>query len=139
MIPILQLSGICSVSQINVINLCIVSITDPPPYLINFAVMLSSPSALLFFNFCILHFDQKKNYLYVYTECSLCRLIRYPGSFLEHSIGRYSGIPRQTEGHSFSDHLISESVSVAPSSVTESSLYSALFRVFMTCVRYNLE
>jgi hypothetical protein len=31
-------------------------------------------------------------------------------------------ISRQTEGHSFSDHLISESVSVTPSSVTEASI-----------------
>jgi hypothetical protein len=50
-----------------------------------------------------------------------------------------SGIPWKTEGHSFGDHLISESVSVAPSSVTEASLYSALFCVFMARVRYNLE
>jgi hypothetical protein len=33
------------------------------------------------------------------------------------------GIPRQTEGYSFSNHLISESVSVTPSSVIESSCY----------------
>jgi hypothetical protein len=49
------------------------------------------------------------------------------------------GIPRQTEDHSFGDHLISESVSVAPSSVTEASFYCALFCVFMAGVRYNLE
>jgi hypothetical protein len=30
-------------------------------------------------------------------------------------------------------------VSVVPSSVTEASLYSALWCVFMACVRYNLE
>jgi hypothetical protein len=48
-----------------------------------------------------------------YIECSLRRLIRRP----EHLIGRHCGISRQTEGHSFGDHLISESVSVTPSSV----------------------
>jgi hypothetical protein len=37
---------------------------------------------------------------------SLYRLIRRP----EHLIGRHCGIFRQTEGHSFGDHLISESV-----------------------------
>jgi hypothetical protein len=38
------------------------------------------------------------------------------------------GISRQTEGHSFGDHLISELVSVTPSSVIEASI------VFMTRV-----
>jgi hypothetical protein len=47
------------------------------------------------------------------TECSFCRLIRRP----EHLIGRHCGISRQTEGHSFGDHLLSESVIVTPSSV----------------------
>jgi hypothetical protein len=51
-------------------------------------------------------------------ECSLRRLIRRP----EHLIGRHCGIYRQTEGHSFGDHLISASVSVTSSSVTESSI-----------------
>jgi hypothetical protein len=32
-----------------------------------------------------------------------------------------TGISRQTEGHSFGDHLISESVSVTPSSMIEAS------------------
>jgi hypothetical protein len=41
---------------------------------------------------------------------------------------------RETEGHSFGNHLIIESVSV-----TEAALYSALFCVFMAHVRYNLE
>jgi hypothetical protein len=51
-------------------------------------------------------------------ECSLCRLIRRP----EHLIGRHCGISRQTEGHSFGDHLISKSVSVTSSSVIEASI-----------------
>jgi hypothetical protein len=33
-----------------------------------------------------------------------------------------TGISRKTEGHSFGDHLISESVSVTPSSVMEASI-----------------
>jgi hypothetical protein len=74
-----------------------------------------------------------------YTECSLCRLIRRPGSFSERSVGRHCGIPRQTEDHSFSEHLISESVSVMPSSVIEASFYCSLICVFMAHVRYNLE
>jgi hypothetical protein len=49
--------------------------------------------------------------------CSFCTLIRRP----EHLIGRQCGISRQTEGHSFGDHLISESVSVTLSSVIEAS------------------
>jgi hypothetical protein len=53
-----------------------------------------------------------------YIECSLCRLIRRP----EHLIGRHCGISRQTEGHSFGDHLNSDSVSVTPSSVIEASI-----------------
>jgi hypothetical protein len=44
--------------------------------------------------------------------CSFCRLIRRPEHF----------ISRKTEGHSFGDHLISESVSVTPSSVTEAPI-----------------
>jgi hypothetical protein len=44
-----------------------------------------------------------------------------------------------TEGHSFGDHPISESVSVMPSSVIEASFYCALLCVFMARVRYNLE
>jgi hypothetical protein len=51
-------------------------------------------------------------------RCSFCRLIRRP----EHLIGRHCGISRQTEGHSFGDHLSSESVRVTPSSVTEASI-----------------
>jgi hypothetical protein len=42
-----------------------------------------------------------------------------------------TGISRQTEGHSFDDHLISGSVSVTPSSVTKAC---ALFCVFMSRV-----
>jgi hypothetical protein len=38
----------------------------------------------------------------------LCRLIRRP----DRLIGRHCGISRQTEGHSFGDHLTSESVRV---------------------------
>jgi hypothetical protein len=76
---------------------------------------------------------------YIHTECSFCRLIRCQGSFSERLISRHRGLPRQTEGQSFGDPLISESVSVAPSIVSEFSLYSALFCVFMTRVRYNLE
>jgi hypothetical protein len=73
---------------------------------------------------------------YIYTECSLCRLIRCPGSFSEFSVGRHSRIRQQTKGHSCGD--ISESVSVAQSSVTE-AWYSALFCVFMAHVSYSLE
>jgi hypothetical protein len=57
-------------------------------------------------------------YATAYIECSLCRLIRRP----EHLIGRHCCISRQTEGHSFGDHLIIESVSVTPSSVIEASI-----------------
>jgi hypothetical protein len=53
-----------------------------------------------------------------YLVCSLWRLIRRP----EHLIGRHCGISRQTEGQSFGDHLISESVGVTPSSVIEASI-----------------
>jgi hypothetical protein len=53
-----------------------------------------------------------------YIECSLRRLIRRP----EHLIGRHCGISGQTEGHSFGDHLSTESVRVTPSSVTEASV-----------------
>jgi hypothetical protein len=35
-----------------------------------------------------------------------------------------TGISRQTEVHSFGDHLISESVSITPSSVIEASIVS---------------
>jgi hypothetical protein len=52
-----------------------------------------------------------------YTGCSFCRLIRRP----EH-LTADTGISRQTDGHSFGDHLSSESVSVTPSSVIEASI-----------------
>jgi hypothetical protein len=55
---------------------------------------------------------------FTYIECSLCRLIRHP----EHLIGRHCGISEKTVGHSFGDHLISESVSVTPSIVIEASI-----------------
>jgi hypothetical protein len=57
-------------------------------------------------------------YIWIYRECSLCRLIRRP----QHLIGRHCGISRQTEGHSLGDHVISESVSITPSSVIEASI-----------------
>jgi hypothetical protein len=47
------------------------------------------------------------SHLFKCIECSFGRLIRRPGSFLESLIGRQCGSPRQTEGHSFGDHLIS--------------------------------
>jgi hypothetical protein len=53
-----------------------------------------------------------------YIERSLCRLIRRP----EYLIGRHCSISRQTEGHAFGDHLISESVGVTLSSVIEASI-----------------
>jgi hypothetical protein len=56
-------------------------------------------------------------------ECSLCRLIRRP----EHLIGRHCGVSRQTEGHSFCDHLISESVSVTPLNIIEASIVLCLY------------
>jgi hypothetical protein len=61
-----------------------------------------------------------------YIGCSFCRLIGLP----EHLFGRHD-ISRQTEGHSFSDHVISGSVSVTPSSVIEASIVVC---VFLTCV-----
>jgi hypothetical protein len=65
-----------------------------------------------------LYRDNIHVYLRTFIECSLYRLIRRP----EHLIGRHSGTSRQTEGHSFGDHLISESVSVTPPSVIEASI-----------------
>jgi hypothetical protein len=82
-----------------------------------------------------------------------------PQSFSVRCHGTQCGCGRQTEGHSFGDHLISESISVIsimpssvmeasfysalfsimPSSVIEASFYSALFCVFMAHVRYNLQ
>jgi hypothetical protein len=47
-----------------------------------------------------------------YIQCSLRRLIGLPDT----------GISRQTEGRLFGDHLISDSVSVTPSSVIEASI-----------------
>jgi hypothetical protein len=47
-----------------------------------------------------------------YIECSLWRLVGRPDT----------GISQQTEGHSFGDHLISDSVCITPSSVTEASI-----------------
>jgi hypothetical protein len=55
-------------------------------------------------------------YVMYNVEGSLCRLIRRS----EHLIGRL--ISRQTEGQSFGDHISSESVSVATSSVIEPSI-----------------
>jgi hypothetical protein len=65
-----------------------------------------------------------------HIECSFCRLIRRPGSFLESLIGRQCGSPRQTEGS-----VITWSVR----SCYRSFLYCSLFFVFMARVGYNLE
>jgi hypothetical protein len=73
------------------------------------------------------------------TKRSLWRPVRRPGSFSERRISRHCGIPWQTEGRSFGDHLISESVSVMPLSIIEASFCCALFYVFMARVRCNLE
>jgi hypothetical protein len=50
--------------------------------------------------------------------CSFCRLIRRP----DHLIGKLCGMSRKTKVHSFGDHLISESLSVTPLSVIETSI-----------------
>jgi hypothetical protein len=55
------------------------------------------------------------------TDCSLCRLIR-----AQNILSADTDISRQTECHSFFAHLISESVSVTPSFVIESSICSVL-------------
>jgi hypothetical protein len=78
----------------------------------NFNVEFGVLTALLMMNFVSWDIAPSS------TVCSLCRLIRRP----EHIIGRHCGISRQTEGHSFGDHLISESVSATPSSVIEASV-----------------
>jgi hypothetical protein len=62
--------------------------------------------------------DNSFGTIFYYIGCSFCTLIRCP----EHLIGRHCGISRQTEGHSFDDHLNSESVRVTPSSVVEASI-----------------
>jgi hypothetical protein len=41
---------------------------------------------------------------------------------IQNMLSADNGIPQQTEGHSFGDHLISGSVSVTPSSVIEASI-----------------
>jgi hypothetical protein len=55
------------------------------------------------------------------TKCSLCRLISRPGGLSVCHLGTHCGSPQQTERHSFGNHLISESVSSMPPSVTEAS------------------
>jgi hypothetical protein len=52
--------------------------------------------------------ESKSKWL-LYIECSFCRLIRCPRSFLETLIGRQFGSPQQTESHSFGDYLIVQS------------------------------
>jgi hypothetical protein len=70
-------------------------------------------------------------FICMYIECSFCRLIRRPGSFLESLIGRANW--RSTIWWSL------DQCSLAPPSVTETSCYCALFCVFMARVRYSLE
>jgi hypothetical protein len=65
-----------------------------------------------------------------YIERSLRRLLRRP----EHLIDRHCGISRQTEGHSFGDHLISESVSITPSSVIEAFIMLCYVSVWVVWV-----
>jgi hypothetical protein len=57
-------------------------------------------------------------YLWENIGCSFCRLIRRP----EHLIARHWYLPANWEGHSCGDQLISESVSVTPSSVIGASI-----------------
>jgi hypothetical protein len=54
--------------------------------------------------------------IYKYTGCSFCFLD------VQNILSADTLISRQTEGHSFGDHLIIGSVSVIPSSVTEASI-----------------
>jgi hypothetical protein len=65
---------------------------------------------------------------HTHIECSFCRLIRCPGSFLESLIGRQCGSPRQSEGHSVLRHKVLQKL---PATVL-------FFCVFMARVRYNL-
>jgi hypothetical protein len=51
MIPVFQLRGISSVVHIIAISLCMASIISSHPYLINSAIVPSSPGALLFLVF----------------------------------------------------------------------------------------
>jgi hypothetical protein len=60
--------------------------------------------------------------------------MRRPLSFPVRDLRTHCGSARQSEGHSFGDHLINESVGV-----TEASLYSAQFYVSMARVSYNLQ
>jgi hypothetical protein len=65
--------------------------------------------------------------------------MRHSGGLSVHCLSTHCGSPRQTEGHSFGNRLVSESVIIMPPSVTEDCFYCALFCVFMAHVRYNLE
>jgi hypothetical protein len=60
------------------------------------------------------------------------RDVHYADLLDVHNMSADTGISRQTEGHSFGDHLISGSVSVTSSSVIEASV--VLSCVFMTRV-----
>jgi hypothetical protein len=66
-----------------------------------------------------------------YIGCSFCLLD------VQNILSADTGIFRQTEGHSFGDHLISKSVSVTPSSVIEASI--VLCSVFLWLVWVNVQ
>jgi hypothetical protein len=98
-----------------------------------------SPTCGNLMHFCGLSLTKRNILFYMYILS-----VHYPGlsdiqGDSQNVLSAGSGIPRQTEGHSFGNHLISESVNVASSSVAEASLYSDLIHVVMAYVRYNLE
>jgi hypothetical protein len=62
--------------------------------------------------------------IYIYMCVCVCVCVFHCVGLLDvqNILSADTGIFRQTEGHSFGDHLISESVSVTPSSVIEASI-----------------
>jgi hypothetical protein len=72
------------------------------------------------------------------TECSLCRLVRLLAGLSVCCLRTQRGSPRQTVGHSFGDNLITESLNVAPSSVTEAYLYGALCEIQFRTKSFHL-
>jgi hypothetical protein len=62
-------------------------------------------------------------YIHIYVHVYICIRVHFAGLLdVQNILSEKNGISRQTESHSFGDHVISGSVSVTPSSEIESPI-----------------
>jgi hypothetical protein len=86
----------------------------------------------------------RKNFTRIHTLSSHGKFFPKPNLRIEcsrrpeHHIGRHCCISRQSEGHTFGDNLVSESVTVTPSSVIEASIVLSFVSLWLVWVNVQL-